>query len=115
MLEVQGGPRSLLSRQPVPGRSKQGGLRFGEMEYDCLIAHGASKLITSIADNSDMCDVPYCKNCNVFSDIPIRTTNDVCKLCGEKTDVKRVPFSLLVFKDSMLSANIVTKIKYPTT
>jgi DNA-directed RNA polymerase beta subunit len=96
------GSKSIMSRQPISGRSKGGGLRFGEMEYDCLIAHGASKMVTEVSESSDMVDAPYCIECHIVTDV----FDGKCRLCGNQTVRKRVPFSYVVFKDMMLAANI---------
>lgn len=103
------GPKSIMSRQPISGRSKGGGLRFGEMEYDCLVAHGASKMITEVSESSDMVEAPYCRECNIVTDI----FDEKCKLCQSPTVRKRVPFSYVVLKDLMLAANIQVQTKLP--
>ena len=97
------GTKSLMSRQPISGRSKGGGLRFGEMEYDTLIAHGAYKIITKISEHSDMIDVPYCTECSLVTD------SKKCPSCDSDTVVKMMPFSYVVFKDLMLSANVLVQ------
>ena len=96
------GSKSIMSRQPISGRSKGGGLRFGEMEYDCLVAHGASRMVTEVSESSDMVDAPYCKECNIVTDM----FDSECRLCGTPTVHRRVTFSYVVFKDMMLAANI---------
>ena len=39
------GPRTVLTRQTVQGRSNNGGLRVGEMDRDAILAHGMTSFI----------------------------------------------------------------------
>ncbi|KAL0591904.1 hypothetical protein ABG067_000556 [Albugo candida] len=58
------GPMNSLTRQPVKGRKKGGGIRFGEMERDSLLAHGCSFLLQDRLMNcSDKHIAIVCTNC----------------------------------------------------
>jgi DNA-directed RNA polymerase beta subunit len=58
------GPINNLTRQPIKGRKKHGGIRFGEMERDSLIAHGTSFLLHDrLMNSSDRHVAIVCKHC----------------------------------------------------
>ena len=61
------GPVVSMTRQPAEGRSSHGGLRFGEMERDCMISHGASYFLKErMLDVSDKYTIYTCNECNMI-------------------------------------------------
>ncbi len=75
------GPVTLLTKQPTEGKSKMGGLRLGEMEKDCLIAHGASLLLKERFD-SDKTFIPICKDCGMDAIYDRIKNKKYCSVCG---------------------------------
>jgi DNA-directed RNA polymerase beta subunit len=100
------GPNELFSRQPVAGKKKGGGLKFGEMEMDAMISHGAANAINDTIRQSDMCEIPVCKTCGLFP-----ATEKECGTChsDEMVDIE-TPYSLKVFADLCKCANMLMKV-----
>jgi DNA-directed RNA polymerase subunit B len=107
------GQVQMLTKQPTEGRSRGGGLRFGEMERDCLIAYGTSMVLKDrLLDESDKTDVFICENCGLIAYFDARTRKYICRICGPNAKIATVSmayaFKLLV--QEMMSLNILPRV-----
>jgi DNA-directed RNA polymerase II subunit RPB2 len=104
------GATQKLTRQPVEGRYRGGGLRFGEMERDCMISHGASAFIKErMVDCSDKYTTYVCENCGSFAIKYSSSSAYRCIDCkSNPTVVKEIsmPYSLKLLIQHLMSMYI---------
>ena len=107
------GPMVNLTRQPAEGRSKDGGLRFGEMEKDAIVAHGAASFNKErLLDASDKFDVHVCKKCGMIASYNDSKHIHFCKTCDNRThfNLVKLPYSCKLLFQELISMNIAPRI-----
>ena len=80
------GPLVMLTRQPAEGRAREGGLRFGEMERDCVVAHGMAEFTKErLMECSDSFSCYSCKDCGLMAIANPEQNIWACRGCGNTT------------------------------
>ena len=107
------GPMVNLTRQPAEGRSRDGGLRFGEMERDATISHGASNFTKErVYDASDKFSVFTCNMCGMIVSYNDNVHIHECKTCKNTINFSKVniPYSCKLLFQELITMNIAPRI-----
>ena len=112
------GPRQALTRQPLEGRSRDGGLKIGEMEKDAMIAHGMGQFLKErMMETSDIHKVHICDQCGLIASKVIDKDYYWCKSCHNSTRISAVvmPYAAKLLIQELMSVNILPRIRTERT
>ena len=107
------GPMVNLTRQPAEGRSRDGGLRFGEMEKDAMVSHGASRFTRGrMYDASDKYSVYVCKKCGIIASYNDQLHIHCCRTCDNRVDFSyvEIPYACKLLFQELTTMNVVPRI-----
>ncbi len=103
------GPIDIKTHQPVKGRKREGGIRFGEMERDALLAHGTAAVIQDrLLNCSDKTAEKICTRCGSIISISKKNSHAICLLCGKSDSIANIaiPYVLKYLVAELASVNI---------
>jgi DNA-directed RNA polymerase II subunit RPB2 len=107
------GPLVMLTRQPAEGRARDGGLRFGEMERDCVAAHGVTEFIKErLMECSDAFACHVCKDCGLLAISNPQKGIWNCKACGNTTNFSsiNIPYASKLLIQELETMSISSRI-----
>jgi DNA-directed RNA polymerase II subunit RPB2 len=109
------GPLTKLTRQPVEGRNRAGGLRLGEMERDAILGHGGAAFLQDrLLFNSDMYRVHICELCGLFAQADLDTQRFLCKctIPHNRTKISQVylPYACKLLFQELMSMTIAPRL-----
>ncbi len=106
------GPVQLLTLQPTEGRAREGGLRFGEMERDCLIGYGASMVVRErLLEESDKTVQLVCENCGMLGFHNHIKGKTLCPACGsDMNSPVEISYAFKLLVDEIMSLYIFPRL-----
>ena len=121
------GPLNILNRQPPEGRSKEGGLKLGEMERDAIAAYGIALFLKEkFVDSSDIYKTRVCDQCGLFAQrvlkivnkkVKVAIDNYYCPACNNYTDISEIviPYAFKLLVQELMAMNIAPRIRTKKT
>jgi len=106
------GPIVSLTRQPCEGRARDGGLRVGEMERDCMLSHGVAAFTKErLMDVSDPFPTGICKTCGTLAIVNEQEGIYACGVCAGKTEfvTKTIPYAMKLWVQELEAMHIVPR------
>lgn len=108
------GPTQILTRQPTEGRGRDGGLRFGEMERDCMISHGASRFLKErLFDVSDSYKMHICETCGLICQANLSEQKFECTVCQSSQSICKVaiPYACKLLIQELMALQIAPRLR----
>ena len=107
------GPLQLLTHQPTEGRSREGGLRFGEMERDAMVSHGSVMFLKErFFDNSDKYYVWIDNETGMIS--PVNPDKNIYRSLYSENTTKftkvQIPYASKLLIQELMAMHIVPRI-----